>query len=89
VSHVLDRESPLTTSALEKLRKLVDELSALNTHRSGKEPLYESVAYLPSKVTAPKMTAVILIALLGPISMFCLLSFGLIAFSFTYWYTLI
>jgi ankyrin repeat protein len=89
VSHVLDRESPLTTSAPEKLKKLIDGLSAPNTHGSVKGPVHDSVAYLSSRVTVPKMTVVTSMALLGPVSMFCLLSFGLIAVSFTYWYTLI
>ncbi|KAJ5962621.1 hypothetical protein N7501_007562 [Penicillium viridicatum] len=89
VSYMLDRKSPLTSSAPEKLRELVDKLSAPNTHRSGNGPSHDSVACLPSKVTTPKSTAAILTALLGPISMYCLLSFGLIAVSFTYWYTLI
>ncbi|CAI7584310.1 unnamed protein product, partial [Penicillium glandicola] len=92
VSYMFDRESPLTTSVSEKLRELVDKLSAPNTQTSGNGPSHDSVAYLPSKVTAPKSTAAFSMALLGPIStisMFCLLSFGLITVSFTYWYTLI
>jgi hypothetical protein len=89
VLYILDRESLLTTSVSEKLRKLVNKLSTLNTYRSGKGLLNDSVAYLLSKVTAPKMIAIMLIAFLGPISIFYLLSFGLIVVSFRYWYTLI
>ncbi|CAI7647155.1 unnamed protein product [Penicillium bialowiezense] len=86
----IDQESPLLSSVSEKLKELVDKFSEPNIHRSGNGPAHDSVAYLPSTVTATtKSTAAISMALLGPISMFCLLSFGLIAASFTYWYTLI
>lgn len=86
---VLNRESLLTMSASEKLRKFLEKLSAPNTRGSEKGPSNDSVAYLPSKVTVPKMTAIISIDLLRPIPIFCLLSFGLIAVLLNYWYTLI
>ncbi|CAG8215998.1 unnamed protein product [Penicillium olsonii] len=87
VSHVLGRESLLTTTTSEKFRILAEKLSAPNTHGSGKGPPNDSVAYLPSRVTAPKMTARVPMAFLDPSSIFCLILFGLIAFSFRYWYT--
>lgn len=80
VSHVLDRESLLSTSAPENLKKLVEKHSAPKTHGSGKRPPNDYVAYLPMKLTAPKMTGRVSMAFLGPISIFCLILFGLIAF---------
>ncbi|KAJ5773049.1 hypothetical protein N7457_007945 [Penicillium paradoxum] len=89
VSLVLDEKFVSTASTSETLRNLLEELSASNTHGSGKGPSHDSVACLPSTVTVPKRTAVTSMALLGPSSTFWLLSFGLMAVSLTYWYTLI
>lgn len=58
VSHVLDPDSLPTVSTSEKLSKVLHELSAPDIHGNGKGPSLDTVAYLPFKVTAPKMTAV-------------------------------